>query len=190
MKRPPILIIINLILLTAGYLYCAYLVISPAINERLYGDVVDIVALFSALLFLTLCIIGIYVAVFKRHARSVLLLGAALSLSIIGLIPGIIFIIWSVLIFDENNNPSENTFIRKRHKSKYWIYSAIIFCAASILLGLWGSSLENQSRIYESLKHKIYTIMVYILIMGIVQLVIYYILSKIRDYREKRVNNP
>lgn len=142
------------------------------------------------MLFLTLCIIGIYVAVLKRHARSVLLLGAVLSLSIIGLIPGIIFIIWSILIFDENNNPSENTFMKKTQKCKYWLYSAIVFCVASILFGLWGGSLENQSKIYEPLQMKIYIIMVYILIMGIVQLVIYYILSKIRDYREKRVNNP
>ena len=180
-KRPPVLIIINLILLTSGYLYCVYLSIAK---------MTGIIEILEALLFLTLCIIGIYIVVLKRHAISILLLGAILSLYIISLLPGIIFIIWSILILAASRNPSENISIEIRTKCKHWLYSAIIFFAASMLLGILISSMENTFNTYEYIQKRIYIILVCVLIAGIVQLVIYYILCRRREFIEKKTNSP
>ena len=180
-KRPPLLIIINLIMLTSGYLYCVYLAIAK---------MTGVIEILEVLLFLTLCIIGIYIVVLKRHAISILLLGAILSLYIISLLPGIIFIIWSILILAASRNPSESISIANRTKCKHWLYSAIIFLVASMLLGILISSLENTLNTYEHLQKRIYIILVCVLIAGIVQLVIYYILCRRRELIEKNTNSP
>lgn len=181
MKRPPVLIIINLILLTNGYFYLGYLSIAK-MNV--------VMEIFQILLFLTLCIIGIYIVVLKCHAISILLLGAILSLYIISLLPGIIFIIWSILILAASRNPSVNISIANRMKCKQCLYSAIIFWVASMLLGILISSLENTFNTYEHLQKIIYIILVCVLIAGIVQLVIYYILCRRRELIEKKTNSP
>ncbi len=180
-KRPPIIIIINLILLTAGYLYCVYLSVA---------EMIRVIEILEALLFLTLCITGIYIAVLKRHAISILLLGAILSLYLISLLPGIIFIIWSILILAASRNPSENIPIANRTKCKHWLYSSIIFFVASMLLGILISSMQNTFNTYEHLQKKIYIILICVLIAGIVQLVIYYILCRRRELIEKKTNCP
>lgn len=187
MKRPPILIIINLIILSYVYLYWLYQASGALFDEMLRGR--SVIIYFIPFIFVTLCMIGTYIAVLKRHARSILLLGVVLSLSLILLIPGMIFIIWSIYLFGNSSNSPENISIKKQGKFKSWLYSALAFCVASLLLWTLGSGLENQPKIYEPLQNKIYIIMVYILIMGIVQLVIYYILCKIREHREKKMNS-
>lgn len=188
MKRPPILIIINLLLLSAGYVYCSYLLIEGMIHHCVLRGINAL--LFIPLSFMTLCIIGAYIAVFKRQARSIALLGAALSLSVILLIPGIIFLIWSALIFDENSSSAGNLTMQKRQKYKYWLYSALTFCASGIFFGMAASYFRNQARTYESISKNMYSTMYVLLLAGVVLLVIYYILSKIRDSREKKTNCP
>lgn len=181
MKRPPILIIINLFLLTSGYFYLVYLS-----NAKMTG----VIEILEAFLFLTLGITGIYIVVLRRHAISILLLGAILSLYIISLLPGIIFIIWGMLILSGSRNPAENTSIANRTKCRHWLYSAIIFLVASMLLGILISSLENTFNTYEHLQKRIYIILVCILIAGIVQLVIYFSMCRRRELIEKKTNCP
>lgn len=119
MKRPPVLIIINLILLTSGYLYCSFSLIDVMINA-IQASVI--------LLFLTFCIVATFIAVFTHHARSILSLGLFLlliGLFIFGglcsesynlkmiiifclfLITGILFVIWGIILYKDSRT-SEN----------------------------------------------------------------------------------
>ena len=187
-RRPPILIIINLIILSYVYLYWFYQASGALFDEMLRGRAVIIY--FIPLIFVTLCMIGTYIVVIKRHARSILLLGVVLSLSLILLIPGMVFIIWSIYLFGSSSNSQENIPIKKQGKYKCWLYSALAFCVAGILSDILSIYLENQAQIYESLQRTTYIIMCVFLIVGILQLVIYYILSKKIDFRENEMNSP
>jgi len=187
MKRPPILIIINLIILSYVYLYWLYQASGALFDEMLRGR--SVIIYFIPFIFVTLCMIGTYIAVLKRHVRSILLLGVVLSLSLILLIPGMIFIIWSIYLFGNSSNSPENISIKKQGQYKCWLYSALAFCVAGILSDILSIYLENQAKFYESLQKTTYIIMCVCLIVGILQLVIYYILSKKKDFRENEMNS-
>ena len=77
MKRPPIPIIINLIILSVGYLCCIYAVIDELSGGACSSE--KLIA-FLAWLSLTLYIIGTYIAIFKCQSRSIFLLGVLLLL--------------------------------------------------------------------------------------------------------------
>ena len=201
MKRPPILIIINLILLTVGCLYGSYSFMDAAIN---------LIQASVALLFLTLGIVATFIAVFKRHARSVLFLGIFILLFgmlscvdflsasyyrstdvmivVIFLITGILFTIWGILLFRDNASV-KNTPIHPPGKYKYWLYSAIFFGAGGMLFGglgylFWSRLLKR----YEDISLNMYKIMGTMLLLSVLQFVIYYILCKIRAHKEKQIN--
>ena len=201
-KRPPIPIIINLLLLTAGYLYYTYPYIEKTIEDRHCGAYAS--SYIIPLLFFTFGITAIYVAVFKRHAKSILFFGTLLFL--IGiftcidlfshklsevitvclfLITGILFIIWSIILFEDINNPEDNSILIRR-KYKYWLYSAIILCVVGLLFGILGNHFYYKN--YDPLSENMYISMGCLLIVSILQLIIYYILCKIRAYREKKIN--
>jgi len=154
------------------------------------------------LLVMTLFMIGTCTAVFTRHARSVLLLGVLLLLSgfacrnsseIIVLLlffTGISFIVWSIGLFGDNGNQQENTFTHPPKIYKYWRYSVITFFAIAILLGILGSYFGDISRSYESIQKTMYQIMSCFLVAGIMQIILYYILCKKNEFREKKTNCP
>jgi len=150
------------------------------------------------LLFLTFCIITIYIAVLKRHAGFILFFGTILLLFGIlmggGLwsgnlivvitvclfwITGILFIIWSIILFRDRSLP-ENTFIKDRKKYKYLLYSATIFCLAGMLFGMWGREAyqADLSEYYQFPQNTYFPIMGCLLVISILQFVIYYILCK------------
>ena len=158
-------------------------------------------AILIPLLLLTLFMIGAYAAVLTRHSRSILLLGMVLLpimifafvglflefnliraiIILIFLITGIIFIIWSGTMDDDDSNPGKDTSIKKRQKYKYLLYSAIVFCIAGFSVGMFSKKFV----FYED---AMLLIMICILFAGISQFVIYYILCKIRDFRAKKTN--
>ena len=102
---------------------------------------------------------------------------------------GILFVVWSIRLFRKRSNPSENTFIQPRKIYKYWRYSVIAFFVVAILLGILGSYFGDMSRNYESIQKTIFQIMSCFLAAGILQLVIYYILSRKRDSMENEINS-
>lgn len=151
------------------------------------------------LLLLTLFIVGAYAAVITRHSRSVLLLGMILPIVIfvfIGLFLeliltraiiffiflsiGITFIIWSDSIDDNESSTIEDISIKKRQKYKYWLYSAIIFCIAGFAVGI-------LSKKFIYFEDTMLLVMVCLLLAGILQFVIYYIICKIRAFRAKKI---
>ncbi|MFA6102734.1 MAG: hypothetical protein WCV67_15140 [Victivallaceae bacterium] len=196
MKRPPILIIINLIILSLGYLGNVYHATGDIVSEVRSEKIITLITL----LVMTLFMIGTCTAVLTRHARSVLLLGVLLLLSgfacrnsseiivLLFLFTGISFIVWSIGLFGGNSNQPENTFTQPPKIYKYWRYSVITFFAITILLGMLGSYFGDMSRNYESIQKTMFQIMSCFLFAGILQFVIYYILSKRRDYRVKKTN--
>lgn len=182
--------IINLILLTSAYFYCSYSLVEKMIHDTRSGITVVILIL---LLFMTLGIIGIYFVVLKRHTRSIVLLGTILLLmgffstfrpGSLCLITGILFIIWSIILSNEDRNIPENNSIKDTNKYKYWLYSASIFCISGILIGIWG--MGNWS---ISLKDTMLLIMLSLLLTGILQLIIYFVMSKMRDRRNNKMNS-
>lgn len=203
MKRPPVLIIINLIILSAGYLCCIFAVIDrlnsgACSSEKLIG--------FLAWLSLTLYMTGIYIAVIKHQYRSIFLLGLLLLLLgfincswpyslpalIIILLPfyiGISFIVWGIILSVDSSNLPENTARRSRYK--YWLYSANAFCAAGIIVAILGRFIYelDVSKNHEFQRKVIYPATWSLLLIGILQIILYYILCKIRERREKNMNS-
>ena len=207
-KRPPIPIIINLILLAAGYVYCSYALVKGIIktNNYLTGGIPLV-----PLVILTTCIIGIYNSILRHHVRSILFLGTVLwligvfcfrliigrdcfsifylALAIIFWIIGISFIIWSILIFEKDGNSPENISAKLNKKQKYWLFSAIAFCVVGVCFGITGNYFEENFRIgYELLKNILFILMCCLFITSIAQFIIYYILCRIRDFRAKKTN--
>ncbi len=203
MKRPPILIIINLIILAAGYLCCIFAVINKlnsgaCISEKLID--------FLSWLSLTLYIIGIYIAVIKHQYRSIFLLGLLLLLLgfincswpyslpalIIILLPfyiGISFIVWGIILSVDSSNLPENTARLSRYK--YWLYSANAFCATGIIVAILGRFIYelDVSKNHEFQRKIIFPATWSLLLIGILQIIVYYILCNIRERREKNMNN-
>lgn len=205
-KKPPIPIIINLILLSAGYVYCSYALIKVMIetNDWLRGGI--------PLPVLTIGIIVIYDSVLKRQIRLILCIGTILwligisccraivardcfsffylTLAIILWIMGISFIIWGILIFEKDDNSPENISAISK-KQKFWLYSAIASCVAGVCFGIIGDYFEENIRIgYELPKNILFILMCSLFIMSIVQFSTYYILYKIRERQEKKINCP
>ncbi|MEI8246254.1 MAG: hypothetical protein WCI51_10515 [Lentisphaerota bacterium] len=206
MKKPPILIIINMLLLSAGYFFCVYPYFERIIDEMRCGTSVR--PYLIPLLFFTFGIICIYIAVLKRQAKSILFWGTLLFL--IGiftcsdlfsnkltavitvclfLITGILFVIWSIILLDALNQ-SEDICSKCAKKYKYWLYSAICFGAGGMFFGGLGYSFWSRLlKRYEAISLNMYKIMGILLLLSVLQFVIYYILCKIREHKEKRVNS-
>ncbi|MEI8246255.1 MAG: hypothetical protein WCI51_10520 [Lentisphaerota bacterium] len=198
MKRPPALIIINLIILSLGYFGNVYHATGDIVSQVRTEKIITMITL----LVMTIFMIGTFTAVLTRHARSVLLLGVLLLLSgfacrnsseIIVLLlffTGISFIVWSIGLFVGNGNQPERTFTHQPKIYKYWRYSVISFFAIAILLGILGSYFGDISRSYESIQKTMYQIMSCFLVAGIMQIILYYIICKKNEFREKKTNSP
>lgn len=190
MKRPPLLIIINLILLTGGYLYCAYYIVAEML-DHMRGGTYEIGALWP-LSFLTFWMIVIYLEILKRNAKIILLLGlvsllfsgcafselAAITATSLFFITGIQFIIWSIILLDARNH-SEDICRKCAKKYKYWLYSAICFGAGGVFFGglgysFWGRLLKR----HEAISLNMYKIMGTLLLLSVLQFIIYHILRK------------
>ena len=196
MKRPPALIIINLIILSLGYFGNVYHVTGDIVSQVRTEKIITMITL----LVMTIFMIGTFTAVLTRHARSVLLLGVLLLLSgfacrnsseIIVLLlffTGISFIVWSIGLFVGNGSQPESTFTHQPKIYKYWRCSVISFFAIAILLGILGSYFGDISRNYESIQKTMYQIMNCFLVAGIMQIILYYILCKKNEFREKKSN--
>jgi len=202
MKRPPVLIIINLILLTGGYLYCAYYIFAEML-DHMRGGTGEIGALWP-LSFLTFWMIVIYIEILKRNARIILLLGvvsillsgcafselAAITATSLFFITGIQFIIWSIILLDARNH-SEDICSKCATKYKYWLYSSICFGAGGVFFGglgysFWGRLLKR----YEAISLNMYKTMGTLLLLSVLQFIIYFVLCKIIEQRESKINSP
>jgi len=146
--------------------------------------------------------IGTCIAIFKRQSRSIFLFGVlllllgfiscswpyGLSALIIILLPfiiGISFIVWGIALSGNSSNPLENN--SKQSRYKYWLYSASFFCTASMLVAIFGRFIHelDVSRNHEFLRKVIFPTTWYLVLIGILQIILYYILCKLKEHREK-----